>query len=46
MWEIQYDGLIQSGYISAPPGQILPAIICSEDGVLAVLEQGDLIPRL
>ncbi|CAA7398650.1 unnamed protein product [Spirodela intermedia] len=40
VWEIQYDSLIQTGFSSTPSAKILPVMICSEDGVLAVLEQG------
>ncbi|CAA6662255.1 unnamed protein product [Spirodela intermedia] len=40
IWEIQYDSLIQTGFSSTPSTKILPVMICSEDGVLAVLEQG------
>ncbi|XP_078439561.1 transducin/WD40 repeat-like superfamily protein [Wolffia australiana] len=40
VWEIQYDSTVQSGFGSAAPAKILPIMICSEDGVLAVLEQG------
>lgn len=37
VWEVQYDRCIKSNTSST---RILPAIICSEDGILAVVEQG------
>ncbi|KAG9156745.1 hypothetical protein Leryth_020922, partial [Lithospermum erythrorhizon] len=41
VWEVQYDNYIHSsntGSISS--SKILPAVMCSEDGILAVVEQG------
>ncbi|KAL1372082.1 hypothetical protein HN51_002242 [Arachis hypogaea] len=38
VWEVQYDRCIKS---SATSTRILPAMICSEDGILAVIEQGE-----
>nr|CAD1831787.1 unnamed protein product [Ananas comosus var. bracteatus] len=41
VWEVQYDSYTQSsGITSAPSTKILPVMVCSEDGILAVLEQG------
>lgn len=41
VWEVQYDSYIQSSNInSASSTRILPIMMCSEDGILAVLEQG------
>lgn len=37
VWEIQYDRCIKSNTSST---RILPAMICSEDGILGVIEQG------
>nr|CAD1840241.1 unnamed protein product [Ananas comosus var. bracteatus] len=42
VWEVQYDSYTQSsGITSAPSTKILPVMVCSEDGILAVLEQGE-----
>ncbi|KAJ8500051.1 hypothetical protein OPV22_010603 [Ensete ventricosum] len=42
VWEVQYDGHSQSSSVtSASSAKILPVMICSEDGILAVLEQGE-----
>nr|CAD1829273.1 unnamed protein product [Ananas comosus var. bracteatus] len=39
VWEVQYDSYTQSsGITSAPSTKILPVMVCSEDGILAVLE--------
>ncbi|MED6107321.1 hypothetical protein PIB30_012973 [Stylosanthes scabra] len=38
VWDVQYDRCIKS---SATSTRILPAMICSEDGILAVIEQGE-----
>ncbi|XP_057419601.1 nuclear pore complex protein NUP43 [Lotus japonicus] len=38
VWEVQYDRCIKS---NASSTRILPAMICSEDGILAVAEQGE-----
>ncbi|CAH2042704.1 unnamed protein product [Thlaspi arvense] len=41
VWEVQYDSYVHSlsiGNISS--SRVLPAMICSEDGILAVVEQG------
>lgn len=38
VWEVQYDRYIKSNTSST---RILPAMICSEDGILAVIEQGE-----
>jgi len=37
VWEVQYDRCIKSNTSST---RILPSMICSEDGILAVIEQG------
>ena len=37
VWEVQYDRCIKSNTSSS---RILPAMICSEDGILGVIEQG------
>ncbi|KAL5545108.1 hypothetical protein UlMin_008892 [Ulmus minor] len=42
VWEVQYDRYAKStnmGNLSS--SRILPAVICSEDGILAVVEQGE-----
>ncbi|KAL2482875.1 Nuclear pore complex protein [Forsythia ovata] len=42
VWEVQYDNYRHSsntGNVSS--SKILPAMICSEDGILAVIEQGE-----
>ncbi|XP_024031007.1 nuclear pore complex protein NUP43 [Morus notabilis] len=42
VWEVQYDRYTKTtnkGTISS--SKILPAMICSEDGILAVIEQGE-----
>nr|CAD1830407.1 unnamed protein product [Ananas comosus var. bracteatus] len=42
VWEVQYDSYTQSsGITSAPSTKILPVMVCLEDGILAVLEQGE-----
>ncbi|OAY64678.1 Nuclear pore complex protein NUP43 [Ananas comosus] len=42
VWEVQYDSYTQSsGITSAPSTKILPIMVCLEDGILAVLEQGE-----
>ncbi|RDX74069.1 Nuclear pore complex protein NUP43, partial [Mucuna pruriens] len=38
VWEVQYDRCIKSNTSST---RILPSMICSEDGILAVVEQGE-----
>lgn len=38
VWEVQYDRCIKSNTSST---RILPAMICSEDGILGVIEQGE-----
>ncbi|KAE9601708.1 hypothetical protein Lal_00040685 [Lupinus albus] len=38
VWEVQYDCCLKSNTSST---HILPAMICSEDGILAVIEQGE-----
>ncbi|CAJ1944879.1 unnamed protein product [Sphenostylis stenocarpa] len=38
VWEVQYDRCIKS---NASSSRILPSMICSEDGILAVIEQGE-----
>ncbi|KAK6942335.1 hypothetical protein RJ641_027712 [Dillenia turbinata] len=41
VWEIQYDVYMQSSNIKASSAWILPVMSCSEDGILAVVEQGE-----
>ncbi|KMZ71555.1 WD40 repeat-containing protein [Zostera marina] len=41
VWEVQCDSHVQSGFISAPSTTILPTMMCSEDGILGVLRQGE-----
>ncbi|KAG0465989.1 hypothetical protein HPP92_020153 [Vanilla planifolia] len=42
VWEVQYDiGTQTSGINSAPTSKIFPVMMCSEDGILAVVEQGE-----
>ncbi|KAL6520723.1 hypothetical protein OROMI_032283 [Orobanche minor] len=45
IWEVQYDNYTHSSNItnssSSSSSRILPAMICSEDGILAVIEQGE-----
>ncbi|KAK7329893.1 hypothetical protein VNO77_24074 [Canavalia gladiata] len=38
VWEVQYDRCIKSNTSST---RILPSMICSEDGILAVIEEGE-----
>lgn len=38
VWEVQYDLYTKSSISSS---KVLPAMICSEDGILAVVEQGE-----
>lgn len=38
VWEVQYDCHTKSSNISS--SRVLPAMFCSEDGILAVVEQG------
>lgn len=41
VWEVQYDNYIYSSKISnLSSSRILPAMTCSEDGILAVIEHG------
>lgn len=41
VWEVQYDSYIRSSKsISGSYARVLPVMMCSEDGILAVLEQG------
>ncbi|KAL7137970.1 hypothetical protein ABFS83_10G130800 [Erythranthe nasuta] len=42
IWEVQYDNYTHPSNInSSSSSKILPAMICSEDGILAVIEQGE-----
>ncbi|KAM7252684.1 hypothetical protein ACFE04_008193 [Oxalis oulophora] len=42
VWEVQYDSYTKpSNNSSISSSRILPAMICSEDGILAVVEQGE-----
>lgn len=41
IWEVQYDNYANSSRIgNLSSSRILPAMICSEDGILGVIEQG------
>lgn len=41
VWEVQYDRFAMSSHVgNISSSRILPAMICSEDGILAVVEQG------
>jgi nuclear pore complex protein Nup43 len=40
VWEVQYDYYTKSLNSNISSSRILPAMICSEDGILAVIEQG------
>lgn len=41
VWEVQYDPYAHTSNISSgPSSRVLPVMICSEDGFLAVVEQG------
>ncbi|KAK4415157.1 Nuclear pore complex protein [Sesamum alatum] len=42
IWEVQYDNYTHSSkIINSSSSRILPAMICSEDGILGVIEQGE-----
>ncbi|KAJ6382190.1 hypothetical protein OIU77_030777 [Salix suchowensis] len=41
VWEVQYDCYTKSLNSNISSSQILPAMICSEDGILAVIGQGE-----
>ncbi|XP_077222768.1 transducin/WD40 repeat-like superfamily protein [Tasmannia lanceolata] len=42
VWEVQYDShMLSSNTVSSTSARILPIMMCSEDGILAVLEQGE-----
>ncbi|XP_015080851.1 nuclear pore complex protein NUP43 [Solanum pennellii] len=42
VWEVQYDNYTtSSNYRNMSESRVLPAMICSEDGILAVIEQGE-----
>ncbi|EEF33984.1 conserved hypothetical protein [Ricinus communis] len=41
VWEVQYDCYTKSLSSNSSSSCILPAMICSEDGILAVIEQGE-----
>uniref|UniRef100_A0A7N0SWK5 Nuclear pore complex protein NUP43 n=1 Tax=Kalanchoe fedtschenkoi TaxID=63787 RepID=A0A7N0SWK5_KALFE len=42
VWSVQYDSYFPSSRAMATPSaHILPAMICSEDGILAVIRQGE-----
>lgn len=41
VWEVQYDRFAKSSNVgNISSSRILPAMICSEDGILSVVEQG------
>nr|GMC63305.1 nuclear pore complex protein NUP43 [Ipomoea batatas] len=42
VWEVQYDNYSHSSSIAhTSASSFLPAMICSEDGILGVIEQGE-----
>ncbi|XP_004309939.1 PREDICTED: nuclear pore complex protein NUP43 [Fragaria vesca subsp. vesca] len=41
VWEVQYDPYVKSTNVGSGSSRILPTMICSEDGILAVVEQGE-----
>ncbi|XP_027069758.1 nuclear pore complex protein NUP43-like [Coffea arabica] len=42
IWEVQYDNYTHSSNIrNVSSSRVLPAMICSEDGILAVIEQSE-----
>ncbi|KAM3341156.1 hypothetical protein P3S68_028791 [Capsicum galapagoense] len=42
IWEVQYDNYTaSSNYRNISESRVLPAMICSEDGILALIEQGE-----
>lgn len=42
IWEVHYDNYTHSSNLTnSSSSKILPAMICSEDGILAVVEQGE-----
>ncbi|XP_009791416.1 nuclear pore complex protein NUP43 [Nicotiana tabacum] len=42
VWEVHYDNYTtSSNYRNISESRVLPAMICSEDGILAVIEQGE-----
>ncbi|XP_055822955.1 nuclear pore complex protein NUP43 [Solanum dulcamara] len=42
VWEVQYDNYTtSSNYRNMSESRVLPAMICSEDGILAVIDQGE-----
>ncbi|KAK2984100.1 hypothetical protein RJ640_017719 [Escallonia rubra] len=42
VWEVQYDTFTRAANLaSISSTRVLPAMICSEDGILAVVEQGE-----
>lgn len=40
VWEVQYDTFTRSSNHRVSSTHVLPVMICSEDGILAVAEQG------
>lgn len=40
VWKVQYDNYVQIP--KAGSAKVLPVLMCSEDGILALLEQGNL----
>lgn len=41
VWEVQYDPYVKTSNVGNVSSRILPTMICSEDGILAVVEQGE-----
>ncbi|KAJ8425699.1 hypothetical protein Cgig2_018921 [Carnegiea gigantea] len=40
VWEVQFDSHSQSNITSMPSSRLLPVMMCSEDGILSLIEQG------
>lgn len=43
VWEVRYDCYTKSLSSNISSSRLLPAMICSEDGILAVIEQGTIM---
>ncbi|CAI0427617.1 unnamed protein product [Linum tenue] len=41
VWEVQYDSYTKSSMNNFSSSKLLPAMFCSEDGILGVIEQGE-----
>lgn len=42
VWEAKYDALLQSAGHGVESGKSPPVMVCSEDGILALLDGGEL----